>query len=64
MSIQEKPFTLPLRSPLLWYNGLKTEEEGELVAQQQQAIFHLFPKFLKQRLLISVWNDAEEGQSG
>lgn len=63
MSIQEKSLTLPPRSPLLWYKGLKTEEEGELVAQQQQAIFHLFPKFLKQRLLISGWNEAE-GQSG
>lgn len=41
MSIQEKPLTLPPRSPLLWYKGLKTEEEGELVAQQQQG--HISP---------------------
>lgn len=64
MFIQTKPFTLSLEVLFFDYKGLKTEEEGELVAQQQQAIFHLFPKFLKKWLLLSGWNEAEEGQSG
>lgn len=62
MFTQTKPFTLSLEVLFFDYKGLKTEEEGELVAQQQQAIFHLFPEFLK-KMVASQWMERSRRRS-